>query len=71
MSLKPRIYKKVLYIGEKKVIKLTKQGIRQAATKVLLVFITAVMLLTMIFGGFALLFSQEQSVTYPGLTTPR
>lgn len=60
-SIRPRIYKKTFYIGQKKILKLTKEGIRKFGFKAIWVLLLLVMGLTMILGGLAALLPQENS----------
>lgn len=53
-KLKPKIYKKSLYIGQKEIIKFTSAGIKKFLFKIVWIVIVTVMLISMILGGLAL-----------------
>lgn len=54
MNLKPKIYKKTLFIGNKKVFKFTKDYAKKFFHKFFWIVFVVVMLLSMVLGGIAL-----------------
>jgi hypothetical protein len=53
-KLKPKIYKKSLFIGEKKIITFTKHGINKALIKIFFFLLLLMILSTMVLQGFVL-----------------
>lgn len=62
-----RIYKKHLYINDKKVFKLSKKSLNALILKLIWVSIIGIMILTMVFGSIGLL---TGSSTNPTNTVP-
>lgn len=60
-SLKPKIYQKTFYIGKKKILKLTKEGIRKFLFKSVWILVMLLMAFSMLFGGLAMLIPQDNT----------
>lgn len=53
-KIKPKFYKKTIFIGKRPIIKFTSAGIRKFLFQILWAFVVAVMITSMILGGIAL-----------------
>lgn len=70
-KIKPKIYKKRLFIGKREVIRFTAKGIKKVLHKIIWIFVVIIILATMIFGGFVLFVqSTTPTTTDPTLVIP-
>jgi len=63
MNIKPRIYKKTLFIGKKRIFKFTKEYTFKFLHKAIWILLLLILIVTMVFGGVALLLGSEVQPT--------
>lgn len=58
MNFKPRIYKKRLYIGNKRITSFIAKELKPFLIKFVLILVVSIMIITMVLGGLAMMLDQ-------------
>lgn len=61
LSIKPKVYKKKLFIGKRKILTLTYNGIFKFISKLVWIILVIMILFSMIFGGLAMFLPNSTS----------